>query len=358
MITAFAGFFASIILLLLISRWVKTPSLPGAVDGRVQHIHDDDVPRLGGVAIFVVTLILMSIQRYGGSHLGIEQELTILICALPVVIVGVVEDITHFVPPYWRYGASFVAALIFVVGAGMAIPRFDVAAMDLFLELPWVAVIASAFCIAGVVQSFNIVDGKNGLSSGMAIVSLSSFLAIAITIGDYAYSQACLFFIAPIAGFWLINIIRGDVFLGDAGAYFLGYLVAALSVILIVRNPQLSPWVVVMVTVYPIVETLFTLTRRIVIERKRFSDPDYLHMHSLLYCRLLRGEQSSSARGRRVANSMVSILLIFISCVVAFISILNGESSSILQLLFLCYVGLYLLTYRLLRLMPATRDAG
>ncbi|MGH8522317.1 MAG: hypothetical protein ACREU9_13060 [Gammaproteobacteria bacterium] len=73
-------------------------------------------------------------------------------------------------------------------------------------------------------------------------------------------------------GFLLRNYPRGKVFLGDAGAYFIGFMYAQLSIQLVARNAGISPWFVVALAAYPIVETLFSIYRRKIVRALSFYD--------------------------------------------------------------------------------------
>jgi len=89
-----------------------------------------------------------------------------------------------------------------------------------------------------------------------------------------------------LAGFLAWNYPRGRIFLGDAGAYFVGFMYAELSIQLVARNAGISAWYVVMLAGYPIVDTLFSMYRRGVVRRMPLMSPDGLHLHSLVFRRV------------------------------------------------------------------------
>jgi UDP-GlcNAc:undecaprenyl-phosphate/decaprenyl-phosphate GlcNAc-1-phosphate transferase len=89
-----------------------------------------------------------------------------------------------------------------------------------------------------------------------------------------------------LAGFLVWNYPRGRIFLGDAGAYFIGFMYAELSIRLIARNGEISAWYVTMLAGYPIADTLFSMYRRGVIQGRKLMAPDALHLHSLVYRRI------------------------------------------------------------------------
>ena len=89
-----------------------------------------------------------------------------------------------------------------------------------------------------------------------------------------------------LAGFLVWNYPRGRIFLGDAGAYFIGFMYAELSIRLITRNSGISAWYVTMLAGYPIVDTLFSMYRRGLIQGRKLMAPDALHLHSLVFRRV------------------------------------------------------------------------
>jgi UDP-GlcNAc:undecaprenyl-phosphate GlcNAc-1-phosphate transferase len=103
-----------------------------------------------------------------------------------------------------------------------------------------------------------------------------------------------------LAGFLLWNYPKGKVFLGDGGAYFIGFIYAQLSIQLDARNAGVSAWFVIALAAYPIVETLFSIYRRKICGHAAATQPDVLHLHSLLYVRFLRVAERPPPDERRL----------------------------------------------------------
>jgi len=115
---------------------------------------------------------------------------------------------------------------------------------------------------------------------------------IAQDAGDANLAQLCFVICAVTAGFFVVNFPFGKLFLGDGGAYLLGFLLAWLSVMLVYRNPLVSPWAPLLACGYPVFETVFTILRRLWC-RRHPGHPDSWHLHSLvktaIVARFLRG---------------------------------------------------------------------
>lgn len=309
-----------------------------------QHVHAGAVPRMGGVAILFAMLVAgLATYLVLGEVLALSLAMS---AAAPVFVVGQLEDIRGNISPAVRYGATAISAYLLVAVFDLEILRYDFFVFDALVEHAVVSALLSVFCIAGVTQSFNIIDGKNGLSSGMALLALVALLLVARHNADREFVAVAAMAVTAIMGFWLVNILTGRVFLGDAGAYLIGFVVAAMAVAIVARNPLVSPWLPFVAALYPITETLFTMTRRIGFEGNRFSEPDHLHMHSLIYRRLMSGRV---ARLGKWTNSLTSLILLGVSLLPAIVAVCWSDDSSRLKGMVAVYVLLYTFAYLVLR---------
>ena len=154
------------------------------------------------------------------------------------------------------------------------------------------------FAVAGIANAINIIDGFNGLASMCVVLMLGALAYVAFQVGDPTVATLALAGIGAVLGFFLWNFPGGLIFLGDGGAYFLGFFVAELSILLLVRNPTVSPLFPLLACIYPIFETVFSIYRRRFLRATPPSMPDGIHLHSLIYRRLLRwavGDSSAKA---------------------------------------------------------------
>jgi UDP-N-acetylmuramyl pentapeptide phosphotransferase/UDP-N-acetylglucosamine-1-phosphate transferase len=169
---------------------------------------------------------------------------------------------------------------------GMVLVRVDVPLVDaLFQFLPF-AVAFSAFAISGASNAVNIIDGFNGLSGGSVIIAVGALALLAFQVNDTEMFEICILVAAVTLGFLIVNFPFGKIFLGDGGAYLLGFLMGWLAIMLPMRNPDISVWATLLACAYPILETLFSIVRR----RRRARSPgaaDRLHLHSLVRRRIL-----------------------------------------------------------------------
>jgi UDP-N-acetylmuramyl pentapeptide phosphotransferase/UDP-N-acetylglucosamine-1-phosphate transferase len=105
--------------------------------------------------------------------------------------------------------------------------------------------------------------------------------------GDTLVMQLCLAGVAACAGFMLFNFPAGRIFLGDGGAYLAGFWLAECAVLLLVRNPSASGWAALLACFYPVWETVFSMYRRRVMRGTHVGRPDRIHLHQLVFRRLI-----------------------------------------------------------------------
>ena len=195
---------------------------------------------------------------------------------------------TKRVSPRLRLLATALSAALTVWFLDAAITRTDIPGLDWVVGFGPGAALLTVFAVAGIANSVNIIDGFNGLASMCVVIMLASVAYVAFQVGDPVIGTLALAGIGAVLGFFVWNFPAGLIFLGDGGAYFLGFFVAELSILLLVRNPGVSPLFPLLVCVYPVFETLFSIYRRRFLRAVPPSMPDGIHLHSLIYRRVMR----------------------------------------------------------------------
>lgn len=279
-----------------------------------QKFHQGVVPRIGGVGILAGVAVPILWLWWVGKPEGHIGAL-LLLCGLPAFVSGIVEDMTKRVAPSKRLMATLVSAGLASWLLGATLNRADVPGIDWLMGFTAVAVVCTAIAVAGVANSVNIIDGFNGLATMCVMLMLAAFGLLAYIADDKLISHLCLFTVVAVAGFFVWNYPRGLVFLGDGGAYFLGFWVAEMGVLLVVRNPEMSPLAALLVVLYPVFETVFSIYRRRFLKAVPPGLPDGIHLHSLIYRRLVRwaagprDSRSMTARNSAVAPYLWTLCL-------------------------------------------------
>ena len=310
-----------------------------------QKFHARPVPRIGGVGIVggVVAglLVLVVLERTQGL-----QGLVLLACGAPTFLAGLSEDITKRISPRRRLFFTAMSAALAVWLVDAVITRTAIPGLDWIVSFPIGAALVTVFVVAGVANSLNIIDGFNGLSSMCGVLILACLCYVAALVGDTLLMQLALIGIGAILGFFIWNFPAGLIFLGDGGAYFVGFYVAELAILLLHRNAQVSPMFPLLLCIYPVFETVFSIYRRKFLRDVSPGLPDGLHLHSLIYRRLMRwaiGNKSAKELTRR--NSMTSPYLWMLCMTAVAPAVLFWDNTPVLAvfvLLFgITYVALY-----------------
>ena len=270
----------------------------------VQKFHKTLTPRVGGLSLalgyFAVWLFLEGDLRNIFGLIGLA--------GIPALALGMTEDITKRVGVRLRLLATIVSGLAFVALTGYTIDHVDVYGVDAVLAMPLVATAFTAFAIGGVTNSINIIDGFHGLASGTLIILLLSFALVGWRVQDTVFMQMALLMASIVAGFFVVNFPFGKLFLGDAGAYFAGYLLAVMAVMLPVRNPEVSPWVSLLILAYPVTETLVSIIRRQRDDGAHTGEPDRAHLHHIVY-RNIAGRAARFFQVPALGSAMTSLIM-------------------------------------------------
>lgn len=230
-------------------------------------IHSGHTPRLGGLGIYLSFLLCFYfLGEFNSITIGIVFGSTI------IVIVGVCDDVFHLRPRY-KLLAQLIAATI-VIFYSDVIFRFDA---PLFVEI-----ILSYLWIVGVTNAVNLVDGMDGLASGLSLIGLVAIGAAANLAGNVYFATLSFVIVGSILGFLRFNLPPAKIFMGDTGSLFLGFMVSVLSLIISYKSATLLAVIVpIMFVSIPVFDTFLAILRRVKGGRHPFA-PDKEHLHHRL----------------------------------------------------------------------------
>jgi len=269
-------------LLVMTERWHGKHSFD-RLDG-VQKFHYTPTPRVGGIAIISGLMVAWFLSPEPVSkHLG-----SMLIASLPAFAAGLTEDFTKRVGIRERLLATMFSGILAWWFTGYILSHIDIAPVDYLLAFLPLSLAFTAFAVGGVANSINIIDGFNGLATGTIMICFSAFGVIAWQAGDFELAQLCVVFFSVATGFLVVNFPFGKIFMGDGGAYLLGFMLAWVAVMLPFRNATVSVWAPLLVCAYPVLETGFSMWRRHHRSGQHPGQADSLHLHSLMFCRVAR----------------------------------------------------------------------
>ena len=310
-----------------------------------QKFHSAPVPRVGGIGIFLGLVAVVMALWLRQSDLALPATL-LMLCALPAFGSGLLEDLTKTQSPRRRLFFTAVSAGLAVWLMDGAITRTDIPGLDWIVSLDFGAALVTIFVVAGVANSVNIIDGFNGLASMCVVLMLASIGYVAFQVDDRLIVALAVAGVGAVLGFFVWNFPSGLIFLGDGGAYFLGFYVAELAILLLHRNPSVSPMFPLLVCIYPVFETVFSIYRRVMLRDQPAGMPDGIHLHSLIYRRIMRwavGKQSKRSQTRR--NSMTSPYL-WALCMIAVVpAMLFWDNTAILAAFIVLFGMVYTALY-------------
>ena len=344
LVLAFAVSFLFTLWIVRSAKWLEHVGGDHDLSGP-QKIHGRPVPRIGGVGIVFgvasAAMLLAWREPEAASWLA-----WFMACALPAFGAGVAEDLTKTQSPRRRLFFTAVSAALAAWLVQAAITRTGIPGLDWVVAFPLGALLVTVFVVAGVANAINIIDGLNGLASMCVVIMLIGLAYVAFAVDDRLIALLALAGVGAVLGFFVFNFPAGLLFLGDGGAYFLGFYVAELAILLLHRNPGVSPMFPLLLCIYPVFETLFSIYRRKWLRGRPVGMPDGAHLHSLIYRRIMRwaaGERTARELTRR--NSMTSPYL-WMLCSTSVVPAVLWYDSTVVQAGFIVLFGLvYVVLY-------------
>lgn len=278
------SFIAPFFLALLIS-FISTPLVRklafkiGAVDipKDDRRVHKEPMPLIGGLAIFfsviAVTLIFLPLNR---------EIVSILIGGTIIVIGGIIDDLRELNPKA-KFVFQIIAGLIIIYGGVKVDFVTNPFTKDSSLiYLHWLSIPITLFWIVGITNTLNFIDGLDGLSAGVAMISSITLMIVASKFGytsviilSASIAGACL-------GFLPFNFNPAKIFMGDTGALFLGFMLAAITIEGVMKSVATIAIVApILILSVPIFDTTFAIFRRL-LNGQSIASADKGHLHHRL----------------------------------------------------------------------------
>ena len=267
----------------------------------IQRIHLNETPRLGGL---VLILSLISFVMYSPNNESIQLFKLILICLIPITVIGLKEDLFHNVEPAIRLLALLFVGWLFRAQFTGPLPNMaDVPLIGKLLALQGGVSFFYILSMVAVANGMNLIDGVNGLCGAVALSILGALLFLSYRTSDVVMLSTILSVILILIPFLIFNYPYGKIFLGDLGAYSLGLIISMLTIILFGRHPEISPWAAVLILIYPATEVVFSMLRRAMRDVSIYQ-ADKAHLH-LKFFHFFRPQ----LRYKKMANALVTPIL-------------------------------------------------
>jgi UDP-GlcNAc:undecaprenyl-phosphate GlcNAc-1-phosphate transferase len=246
-------------------------------------IHQDTVPLIGGIAIAIVTFIVLGTQFLLFN--SAMEYLAVFTSAFVLLIVGVIDDKMDVKAKY-KLGIQLLLAFIIASSSIRITSLFGL--FGIYEIAVWAQYLLTIIVITGVVNAFNLMDGVDGLVGGLSLLGFTMFLISSFYFKDTTLGLISIIFIGAIIGFLRFNLSSKKIFMGDAGSLFLGFILITLGIQLMekqsnISNTTYSYGFLLLIAFFsiPVLDSLRVYMGRI----KRGNSPfnaDKSHLHHLL----------------------------------------------------------------------------
>jgi UDP-GlcNAc:undecaprenyl-phosphate GlcNAc-1-phosphate transferase len=267
------------------------------VPGDRRRVHSEAVPRLGGVAIYISFMLALSALPFVDNLLTQDlRRITsdVFVLLLPVTLVlflGIYDDLRGADAKVKFVTLGLIATLFFVLGGrieALSIPFLG------SVQLPMVvSFLLTILWLVGIANAFNLIDGLDGLAAGAALFSSLVILVFSFAQGRPFMIVISLVLCGALAGFLRYNFNPASIFLGDSGALFIGFTLAALSVLGAQKaTTAIAVTIPILAFGLPVVDTGVTMVRRLISRRPVF-EGDNEHIHHMLLARGFSQKQAA-----------------------------------------------------------------
>ena len=243
-------------------------------------IHSHPVPRLGGIAIWVCTILsffaLIILSYY--PHRSLVSGL--LLGSSLIFLLGLIDDIYNLSAKFKFVIQISIATIVFLLGVKITsvfvpfiglveIPKI----LSYFITIGW---------IVGISNAVNFIDGVDGLAGSVITISSVTLGLISLAISDVVIALVAFILAGSMLGFLTYNFHPAKIFMGDSGALFAGFLLATLSVMYSMKQSDATMYVPLIILAVPILDITFSSLRRILKGISPFvADAEHIH-HKLL----------------------------------------------------------------------------
>ncbi|MDW5299754.1 MAG: MraY family glycosyltransferase [Sedimentibacter sp.] len=280
MTSYFIAFISAVIISFIMTPLARRLAIKvGALDipKDPRKIHKKPIPYFGGLAIYVSIIACMFVYMPNTT-----TKLFIMAGATIIVLTGIVDDM-YGMPAKVKMLMQIIAAAVAIKG-GVQIHFISnpLSATGMSYLLSWLSIPISLFWIVGITNTINLIDGLDGLASGVASIAATTLLFTAATLGhDFIMMQYAIIAGASL-GFLPFNFNPAKIFMGDTGSLLLGYMLAVTSVSGMVKSvAAVALAVPVFALGLPIFDTTFAIIRRY-INKKPIMQADKDHLHHKL----------------------------------------------------------------------------
>ncbi|MBT5855564.1 undecaprenyl/decaprenyl-phosphate alpha-N-acetylglucosaminyl 1-phosphate transferase [bacterium] len=270
-------------------------------------IHTEAIPTIGGVAIFLGFVLAIV------SHLEMNQTLlAILGGSTLIVALGLMDDLWGMPASVKLIGQFLVAALTHQMGIQVSFLSNPLT--QEMVAVHWLSFPITVIWIVAIMNTVNLIDGIDGLAGGVVAISAFFLTIVALMNGQYVMAVITVAILGSCLGFLKYNFPPAQIFMGDSGAMFLGYVLALASILGVFKTTiTLSLAIPIFVLGLPITDTIYAICRRIKNKKALFiADTDHIH-HRLVQKGLTHKQVAAFLYTISIVLGVLGVLMSFLS---------------------------------------------
>ena len=226
-------------------------------------------PLCGGIIIYISSFIFFS-----------NGLILLKIFGLVILTIGIFSDLNKISSPRIRILLQILSLLLFVIFSDLRITDLRIDPFNALLDIKYVSIIFTVFCLLILLNGSNFLDGLNTLVIGYYIL-VSVILILISAKFDLLLNDNIFYFLIFLIIIFLFNFF-GKIYLGDSGSYLISFFAAFFILDFIINNVWVSPYLVCLLLWYPAFENLFSILRRILFSKK-IHKADQNHLHQMIF---------------------------------------------------------------------------
>jgi len=280
---ALAFFIAVGVVLVVTPAVIYLAKITGAVDKPdARKVHTKPIPRIGGIGIFLAFMVAIVfvtiISNFEGETL--RTIIGLIISGSLMFLVGIIDDYKNL-PAKVKLFGQIIAASVLAIGFDVRVDFITYPLGD-YIYLEWFAIPATIFWLVGLTNTVNLIDGLDGLAAGVSGLAAVTILLVAMEQHYFLITILTAALAGAAFGFLFYNTNPAQIFMGDSGSLFLGFMLASISIIGVMKSTAIVALIVPILALgIPILDTTFAILRRYLGGQPIFK-PDKGHLHHRL----------------------------------------------------------------------------
>jgi len=293
---------------------------------------DESIPLIGGL-IFISYLII----NY--SSIG---SLTIFFSFI-IFLLGVLSDTNYLQSPKNRLVFQILLVILYIYFSNIQIVDLRSDFLNTILLNSYTKILFLTICFLVLINGSNFIDGLNGLNLGYFLMVFLTLWQLNFSSQIYLDEYKILLLIFPIIFLLILNLLN-YLYLGDSGAYLLGFLVGVFLVEVSLLNSHISAYFIALLLWYPAFENFFSIFRKLI---RKFDPvlPDTFHLHQLIF----RYIKQKNFKLNKYSNQISSIIILCYNLLIFIISLDYYSKTNVLLFLITVNIFVYLIIYFLLK---------